>query len=519
MAIHKKNMMFISMPRTRWGAYFGEKGMCGIAGIIHQRKETLRRGSLGSILNRIGHRGPDGSGLMEMDGALLAHCRLSIIDVEGGRQPLASSDGRLHVVCNGEIYNHQAIRQTMEACYAFHSRSDSEVLLPLYEHVGPELVFGLDGMYAFILAGRNRFYAARDPLGIKPLYFGRHASGLTFASEAKGLDGEVDEIEEFPPGHFYTPATGFIPYYQPPDPPFFYQDEASAAAAVRAALKKSVRKRLMSDVPVGIFLSGGLDSSIIAALARETGVDLHTFAVGLPDAPDLAAARRVAEYIGSHHHEVVLSEDKIRQAIPRIIYHLESSDRSLVRSAVPNWFVARLAAETHLGDGSYCKVILTGEGADELFAGYHYMRDYTDPLKLQDESRRLLKELHGLNLQRLDRMTMAHGIEGRVPFLDVQFIETALSIDPALKLFERYGQEKGFLRTAFGDLLPPEILQREKLEFAAGATSDDYLGRLFSEGGQLDAAAEQEYYDGLLARQFRTPFAPSARHRWQGPVL
>ena len=495
--------------------------MCGIAGVILKGGAAARgaRESLAPALQCLNHRGPDGEGWVETDGALLAHRRLAIVDLPGGCQPLSARDGRLHAVCNGEIYNHEAIRRSFRSAYRFRTRSDSEVLLPLFEHARTNTVCCLDGMYAFLLAGRNRFYAARDPIGIKPLYYGRGGQGLLFASEAKALAGHVEEIEEFPPGHYYTPESGFTRYYDVPDPAPRYCEETTACRSLRQVLEKSVRKRLMADVPVGVFLSGGLDSSVVAALARLATAELHTFAVGLPDSPDLGAARTVAEHIGSIHHEVLLREDQIRAALPRIVYHLESSDRALVRSAVPNWFVARLAAQTRFDDGRYCKVILTGEGADELFAGYHYLRAYTDPAELQRELRRLVGALHGLNLQRLDRMTMAHGIEGRVPFLDAEFIETALAVDPTLKVFDRHGREKALLRDAFADLLPPEIVQREKLEFASGATRPGFLGKLLSPQGESAESVERDFYERLLARQFNTPFAPSARHRWQGPVL
>lgn len=451
---------------------------------------------------------------------MLAHRRLAIVDLAHGGQPMSSPNGRLHAVCNGEIYNHDAIRRSMGRVYDFCSKSDSEVLLPLFDHAGTNAVSCLDGMFAFLLGGRGRFYAARDPLGIKPLYYGKSDRGLLFASEAKALDGQVEEIEEFPPGHYYTPDAGWVRYYDVPNPSPRYKDEETACSVLRDALAKSVRKRLMSDVPIGVFLSGGLDSSIIAALVRSYGIELHTFAVGIPDSPDLIAARAVAEHIGSIHQELLLDEEQIIAALPGIVYHLESSDRALVRSAVPNWFVAKLAATTRFGDDRYCKVILTGEGADELFAGYHYLRTYVDGNSLQKELRRLIGGLHGLNLQRLDRMTMAHGIEGRVPFLDVEFVETALAIDPALKVFQRYGREKSLLRDAFADLLPKRIIEREKLEFAAGATAPDFLAELLAPDNDDDAdLIEQDYLNALLDRQISTPFAKSARHRWKGPVF
>ncbi len=430
------------------------------------------------MLERIAHRGPDGAGAVRLGGVSLGHRRLAIVDVEKGFQPLRASDGRAAAVVNGEIYNHRDLRKELERRGSFASESDSEVVLHGAGTSGEGFVKELDGMFAFVFSDGKRVLAARDPLGIKPLYLGRRADGsVCFASEFKALVDGCQAIESLPPGHFFTAEAGPVRYFSPRWSIHETSGEPKRAA-ILGALSRAVEKRLMSDVPVGVFLSGGLDSSLVAAIARKHLPGLHSFAVGVEGAPDLAAARSVASELGTRHHEVVVGSKDIETTLASVIYHLESYDAALVRSSVPCYFLSRTASE-------FVKVVLTGEGADEAFAGYSYFKDITSPQELQAECVRLLEGLHSMNLQRLDRMTMAHGLEGRVPFLDVEFLGLAMSLDPSLKLHSAERPEKWLLRRACEGLLPREILWRQKAEFSAGAGIEKLLVE-YAEGAVSD---------------------------------
>ena len=424
-----------------------------------------------AAVERLGHRGPDGLSVRVVGGVVLGHCRLSIIDLVGGAQPLYSEDGRVALIANGEIYNHKALRARLEGRHAFRTHSDSEVIVHLYEDSGAECVKALDGMFAFVLTDGVRLLAARDALGVKPLYMGvDHDGTLWFASEIKALAAQCPQIEEFPPGHLFTTDGGLRRWFDPSWSRPLEDPAPFSAPALVQLLKRAVEKRLMSDVPFGVSLSGGLDSSLIAALMRPCVEELHSFAVGLEGAPDLRAARRVAEHLGTHHHEYVYTPSEAVDVLETVVAHLESYDPALLRSAIPSFFLSRLASQ-------HVKMILNGEGADEAFAGYGYLAAIDDPAALQRESVRLLSGLHNLNLQRLDRMTMAHGLEGRVPFLDVEFLECATSLDPRIKLHCHGRLEKWPLRAAFHGMLPDEILWRPKLEFAQGTGSEWTLRR------------------------------------------
>jgi asparagine synthase (glutamine-hydrolysing) len=423
-------------------------------------------GLVSTAVERLHHRGPDGSGFRTVGDAVLGHRRLSIIDVARGGQPLLSEDGRVALVCNGEVYNHEGLRARLEERHVFTSRSDSEVIVHLYEDIGTDCVTALDGMFAFVLTDGVRLLAARDPLGIKPLYMGRDGDGgLWFASEIKALVGFCTQIEEFPPGHLFTLDGGLRRWFDPPWDQQLGGPASFDAPALALGLRRAVEKRLMSDVPFGVSLSGGLDSSLIAALMKPHVDDLHSFCVGLEGAPDLAAARYVASHLGTRHHEYIYTAAEVVATLETVIDHLESYDPALLRSAVPSFFVSRLAAE-------HVKMVLNGEGADEVFAGYRYFAAIDDAGALQRESVGLLSGLHNLNLQRVDRMTMAHGLEGRVPFLDLDFVESAMAFDPRLKLHGHDRPEKWPLRAAFEGVLPDTILWRKKEEFAQGCGSE-----------------------------------------------
>jgi asparagine synthase (glutamine-hydrolysing) len=486
--------------------------MCGIAAVSKSSDD----GIVTEMMKRIAHRGPDSEGLYrDPDGrGVLGHRRLSIVDPAGGDQPLLSDRPRSAAVVNGEIYNHQEIREMLHDAH-FQSGSDSESILQLYLEVDQEAVRRLHGMFAFVVQDGDDLFVGRDALGIKPLYMGRRGSSWCFASEIKALVGIAEGIREFPPGSTFHTTRGFRRFYSVPELEQESFSPLEASARLREALERAVIRRLMSDVPVGVFLSGGLDSSVVAAIARQHIDPLHSFAVGTAGSEDLLAARRVASYLGTTHHEYVLTAEDILEHLPHILYHLESFDQDLVRNGIPCYFAARRAAE-------HVKVVLTGEGADELFAGYRYHKRYLDVEELQRELRRCICRLHNINLQRLDRLTMAHGVEGRVPFLDLEIVSLAQRLEPRLKL---HGEgrdrvvEKWLLRRACEDLLPDEIVWRDKQQFDEGSGTVSLLpgaldqwADLLSPGEYLRAnsdtylrSPEECVYHALLVATYPDP--------------
>lgn len=467
--------------------------MCGIAGSWGGLTESSE---IEMMLKKLFHRGPDAHGLLICEDGGLGHQRLSIMDPAGGDQPLYNEDRKCAIVANGEIYNFPQLRQKLAADHRFCTSSDSEAILHLYEDVGgEEAVRQLDGMFAFAIADQDKLFAARDAIGIKPLYYSEDHGRFWLASELKALAGQVDNIKEFPPGSVYHSDTGFQTFYEVPDIMPGNRSAEYYLKRIRETLESCVNKRLMSDVPLGAFLSGGLDSSLIVALARRSlGRPLHTFSVGLENSGDIMAARRLAEYLDTIHHEYILTIEEIMEKLPEIIYHLESFDRDLVRSAIPCYFTSRLAAQE-------VKVILTGEGADELFAGYDYYKDIDDlDQVLHNELRRSVSSLHNINLQRVDRLTMAHSLEGRVPFLDIEMIKLAQEVPAKFKLKGDPPMEKWILRQAFEDLLPPDILWRQKKQFDEGSGTVDLLdealkGTVSNEEAQ---ARQKEYPEAKL---------------------
>ncbi|MEA3470050.1 MAG: asparagine synthase B [Thermodesulfobacteriota bacterium] len=458
--------------------------MCGIAGCFgSQDEKTVNR-----MLDALTHRGPNDRGIHVNGNMVWGHTRLSIVDVAHGHQPIFNEDKSKGVIANGEIYNFQTIREQLRNQYTFQTHSDSEVILALYDQFGSGCVQDLDGMFAFALfdANRDTFMLARDPIGIKPLYYGYHNGTIYFTSELGAMSlAEVDEVHEFPAGHFYTPEEGFVRYYRLPEvktkPPV---DTKIITGQIRDIFTRAVKKRLLADpqVPVGSFCSGGLDSSIVAAIAAREIPHLHTFVVGMIDehgneSDDFIAARLAAAHIDSTHHELAFNVDEYYEALHRVIHKLESYDPSLVRCAVPCYFTCKLAAE-------HVTVVLTGEGADELFAGYHYMKHF--PLTgVNEEGRRCLGTLHNINLQRADRMGMYFNLELRVPFLDRELIDLAINIPAELKIKEQKDGskiEKWIFRQAFADsgLLPDEILWRYKVQYTQGAGCES-LGEQLAE--------------------------------------
>lgn len=438
--------------------------MCGIIGAYGPYHEDLD-----PALRAMVHRGPDGTHIKRLHNTTLGHTRLAIIDLEGGDQPISTPDGQRWVICNGEFYNFPQLRPHFPD-YPYQTYSDTEIILPLYERYGVDAVRHLDGMFAFALIAEDDILLARDPLGIKPLYYGWSGETLLFASEIKSIQGRVDAVLEFPPGHFYSGKTGMVRYYDVAHvgatAPLRYEGHASIGD-IRDSLTQAVRKRLMSDVPLGVYLSGGLDSTIVASLVAQDMGNVHSFSVGVATSQDLEYARRAAKAIGTQHHEYVYTEREMLEALPDIIYHLESFDPTLVRSAIPNYFLSRLTAE-------HVTVVLMGEGADELYAGYHYLKDVPDEA-LQDELVHLTGELYSCNLRRADRMTMAHSLEGRVPFLDTDFIATSFAVPNAQKIYGEQKIEKWALRKAFEGVIPDEVTWRIKSQFAEGAGSISFM--------------------------------------------
>jgi asparagine synthase (glutamine-hydrolysing) len=437
--------------------------MCGIAG-VYQRESPQ---DIERMLEKIGHRGPDGRGIKTLPAGTLGHTRLAIIDVEGGHQPMGFEDS--WVVFNGEIYNFRELARDHLQDVPLRTHSDTEVIVQLYRKLGPRAVELLDGMFAFALMQGDELFMARDPLGIKPLYSGERDGAMYFASEIKALSVMTDSIREFPAGHWYHNKTGWHAFYEVDPEPIGFRNEKEAIKAMRSTLGEAVKKRLLADVPVGISLSGGLDSSIVALLANAGTEHLHSFAVGMPGSEDLHAARKMADLLGTQHHERIYTEDEMLAALPRVIYHLESFDPALVRSAIPNYFLAELASQ-------YVKVILTGEGADEIYAGYDYLLSYDDPKLLQQEMVNITAALHNTNLQRADRVAMAFGLEARVPFLDAKSVALGLGL-PARWKTHRGKPAKFLLREAFRRDLPAEIADRPKQKFSKGAGSSDVIAR------------------------------------------
>ncbi len=465
--------------------------MCGIAGCFGGRdEETIQR-----MLDAMPHRGPNDRGIHMVNGTVLGHTRLSIVDVAGGHQPILCNGGGAGIVGNGEIYNFRRLRRKLASTTPFKTQSDTETILHLYREKGPDCVHDLDGMFAFAIYDGDDFMLARDPIGIKPLYYGHLGDRLYFASElgAMTLAG-VNEVHEFPAGHYYTPDRGFVEYYRIPQiEDHLLTDVDDACELIRDTFVEAVKKRLLSDreIHVGSFCSGGLDSSLVAAIAAEEIPNLHTFVVGMRDengeeSDDLKASRIAAKHIGSTHHELIFTEEEYYEALPTVIRKLESYDPSLVRCAVPCYFTCKLAAD-------YVTVVLTGEGADEVFTGYHYMKHFPMGL-LNKEARRCIGNLHNINLQRADRMGMLFSLELRVPFLDVAMIDLAMKIPPELKIreSEKVGAkiEKWILRKAFENegYLPDEILWRYKVQYTQGAGCES-LGESLAE----KEMSEEEY--------------------------
>ena len=436
------------------------------------------------MLARLAHRGPDGAGTCSVAAAWLGHRRLAIVDLEGGGQPMAGRHG-LWLVGDGQIYNHDRLRDELGHA-RFRTRSDHEAALHLYDEEGLGAFERLWGTFAVAIAGEDgRFAAARDTFGVSPLYWARRGDTVLFASELAAFEDEWrPEVRPFPPGHAWTPDGGLTPWRPFPaaapvllrsrapdeEPPAWVFD------ALRETLVRAVERSLVADVPVGILLSGGLDSSVVTAIAARAaardGTTIKTFAAGLRGSPDLAAARAVADAVGTEHREHVYSADEAIAQVPEVIGVLESFDPTLVHSAVPNHLVARLASE-------HVKAVLIGEGADELFAGYsHYVRHATGAA-LHGDLLETIAGMHMGGLQRVDRVTSANALEPRIPFLDLDVVQLALALPPAWKLVTEERPAKWLLRRAFEGWLPDDVLWRRKEQFGEGTGMNDVLREHF----------------------------------------
>ena len=444
--------------------------MCGILAIIGNGKDEVL---VKELSKRMSHRGPDESDLhITEKGHILSHERLSIIDLHSGRQPIQGSKSAW-MVHNGEVYNHQELRDGILKHHTFRTKSDSEVIVHLYEEFGYDFCNLLDGDWAFVVVDGDDFIAGRDPMGVKPLYYGLDDRGrVYFSSEMKPIADQCKTFSTFPPGHYYTPKTGFVKYYMPEYEDFEKATNPLDLELIRTSLTEATRKRLMSDVPIGVLLSGGLDSSLTSSIASRLlankGKKLHSFSIGLDaDAPDAKAARKVAEFLGTEHHEIHFTIEEGIKILDQLIWHLETYDVTSIRASTPMYFLSK--AITDMG----IKVVLSGEGADEIFGGYLYFRNAPSTEEFQKETIERVQKLFTADLLRADKSTMAHGLEARVPFLDKAFLEMAIQIKPEEKQPKTYnGVEKYILRKAFdtpdNPYLPQEVLWRQKEQFSDG---------------------------------------------------
>jgi len=476
--------------------------MCGILAIIGKGKDEQL---VKQLSKRMSHRGPDESDMhVTENGHILSHERLSIIDLHSGRQPIQGCS-TAWMVHNGEIYNHQELRDTILKDHTFRSKSDSEVIVHLYEKFGYDFVHLLDGDFAFVVIDGDDYIAGRDPLGVKPLYYGVDDRGrMYFASEMKPIADQCKTFSTFPPGHYYTAETGFVKYYTPDYEDFTKADKEVDYILLRESLTEATRKRLMSDVPIGVLLSGGLDSSLTSSIAarllKEKGKELHSFSIGLDaEAPDAKAARKVAEFLGTKHHEIHFSVEQGIEILDKLIWHLETYDVTSVRASTPMYFLSK--AITDMG----IKVVLSGEGADEVFGGYLYFRNAPSTEDFSKETIERVQKLFTADLLRADKSTMAHGLEARVPFLDKAFLDVAMLIKGEEKQPKTYeGREKYILRKAFdtpeSPYLPDEVLWRQKEQFSDGVGYNwidqliEYASSQVTDA-QLETAAERFPYN------------------------
>lgn len=506
--------------------------MCGIVGIFNIRDGVgaLRAKAL-KMSAKIRHRGPDWSGVYAGKSAILAHERLSIVDPESGRQPLFSPDAKQILAVNGEIYNHQSIRKRYAGKYEFGTQSDCEVILPLYREKGVDFLEDISGIFAFALYDEEKddFLIARDPIGVIPLYIGHDTDGKVYvASELKALEGFCETYEPFLLGHYYLGSEGKMVRWYKRDWMNYdaVKDNPASVEVVREGLMDAVKRQLMCDVPYGVLLSGGLDSSVISAIAEkysamriESGDTdrawwprLHSFAVGLQGAPDLAKAREVAEFIGTVHHEINYTIQEGLDAIRDVIYYIETYDVTTVRASTPMYLLARFIKSMGI------KMVLSGEGADEIFGGYLYFHKAPSAKDFHEETVRKLGKLHWYDCLRANKSLSAWGVEGRVPFLDKEFLDIAMRLNPEAKMCPGKTIEKKIVREAFSDMLPDSVAWRQKEQFSDGVgyswidTLKDMTSKAVTDEQMAHAAErfpintplnkEEYYYRSIFAEHF-----------------
>ncbi|MGB5204069.1 asparagine synthase B [Eudoraea sp.] len=496
--------------------------MCGIvcAFNLKESTETLRPQLL-EMSKKVRHRGPDWSGIYANEKAILAHERLAIVDPASGKQPLFSEDGKLILAANGEIYNHRELRKQFEGSYTFSTQSDCEVILALYQKKGPDFLDDMNGIFGFAIydSEKDEYFVARDHMGIIPLYMGWDKNGTFYvASELKALEGTCTKIELFPPGHYLNSSDGELKRWYNRDWMDYeaVKENQTSIDEIRDALEAAVHRQLMSDVPYGVLLSGGLDSSVTSAIAKMYSQkriesddtkdawwpQLHSFSVGLEGSPDLAAAQIVADHIGTIHHEIKFTIQEGLDAIKDVIYNLETYDITTIRASTPMYLMARVIKSMGI------KMVLSGEGADELFGGYLYFHKAPNPKEFHEETVRKLSKLHMYDCLRANKSLAAWGIEGRVPFLDKEFIDVAMRINPKDKMINGERMEKWVVRKAFESVLPESVAWRQKEQFSDGVG--------YSWIDTLKEVVEKEVSDEQLANaKFRFPIqTPTAKEEF-----
>ena len=456
--------------------------MCGIVCAFDlKEKSDVLRSQILEMSKTIRHRGPDWSGIFDNQKAIMAHERLAIVDPASGKQPLYSPDGQLVLAANGEIYNHRELRKELKSEYEFQTESDCEIILALFKEKGVDFVDDLNGIFGFAIydVDKDTYFIARDHMGIIPLYIGWDKNGTFYvASELKALESVCTKIELFPPGHyFYSKDNEFVQWYKRDWVDYdAVKNNETSIKAIKEALEAAVHRQLMSDVPYGVLLSGGLDSSVTSAIAKkyaqkriESGDEkeawwpqLHSFSVGLDGSPDLAAAQKVADHIGTVHHEIKFTIQEGLDAIKDVVYNLETYDTTTIRASTPMYLMARVIKSMGI------KMVLSGEGADELFGGYLYFHKAPNAKEFHQETVRKLDKLHMYDCLRANKSLAAWGIEGRVPFLDKEFMDVAMRINPQDKLINGERMEKWVVRKAFQDMLPESVAWRQKEQFSDG---------------------------------------------------
>ena len=516
--------------------------MCGIvcAFDLKESRETLRPQLL-EMSKKVRHRGPDWSGIYANEKAILAHERLAIVDPASGKQPLFSEDQKLILAANGEIYNHRELRKQFEGSYSFSTESDCEVILALYQKKGPDFLDDMNGIFGFAIydSEKDEYFIARDHMGIIPLYMGWDKNGTFYvASELKALEGTCTKIELFPPGHYLHSSDGELKRWYNRDWMDYeaVKENQTSIDEIRDALEAAVHRQLMSDVPYGVLLSGGLDSSVTSAIAKKYSQkriesddtkdawwpQLHSFSVGLEGSPDLAAAQIVADHIGTVHHEIKFTIQEGLDAIKDVIYNLETYDITTIRASTPMYLMARVIKSMGI------KMVLSGEGADELFGGYLYFHKAPSPKDFHEETVRKLTKLHMYDCLRANKSLAAWGIEGRVPFLDKEFIDVAMRINPKDKMINGERMEKWVVRKAFESMLPESVAWRQKEQFSDGVgyswidtlkevvekeVSDEQLTNAkFRYPIQTPTTKEEFYYRSIFEGHF-----PSDAAAWSVP--